>query len=188
MLSRLDQLKARGRIARDASTGGKGKRSNESGSGRRGELDNYTFGSYGLTGRQYAFVMEYVSDPSSQTAAAVRAGYSPRTAEATASRLLSRTNVSAAVTNMQVALRANTEVTAEQIINRLGVIAFDPRPKPRSADQVKALELLSKWLGLETNDFQGRVELVVSFGDGRQLDRLGDVVDVEDAEVVEDLE
>lgn len=42
----------------------------------------------GLTDLQAAFVHEYLANPKSKQAAAVRAGYSPRSAHVTASRLL----------------------------------------------------------------------------------------------------
>lgn len=132
---------------------------------------------YDLTGQQLAFVMEYVLDPSNQTEAAIRAGYAPRSAYDQAHNLLKHDGVKAAVQDLQAKLRDNTEVTAERIIQRLADIAFDPRPKPRSADQVKALELLSKWLGLDTADAVGRVEVAVTFADD-----VGPYVDLDDAE------
>ncbi len=46
-----------------------------------------------LTQRQRRFVREYVADPTNATVAAVRAGYSPKSARTIASRLLSNPNI-----------------------------------------------------------------------------------------------
>lgn len=48
---------------------------------------------YGVTDQQQRFADEYIINPSNATQAAVKAGYSPNTASATASRLLSYVNV-----------------------------------------------------------------------------------------------
>lgn len=48
---------------------------------------------YGVTDQQQAFADEYIINPANATQAAIKAGYSPNSATATASRLLSYVNV-----------------------------------------------------------------------------------------------
>ena len=80
-----------------------------------------------LNPRQAAFVTEYLIDLNG-TQAAIRAGYSPRSAEVTASRLLSDAKVSAAIAEAKAARMERTETTADDVIRELKRIAFlDPR-------------------------------------------------------------
>ena len=76
-----------------------------------------------LTARQTRFVAEYLVDLNG-TQAAIRAGYSPRTAEAQASRLLRNVKVSAAVAKGQAARFRKVEITAERVLREAGGLAF----------------------------------------------------------------
>ena len=71
-----------------------------------------------LTPKQELFVMEYVVDLNGKQAA-IRAGYSARTAEVQASRLLSHVKVQAAVQKAQESLVARVELHQEWVIDRL---------------------------------------------------------------------
>lgn len=182
MNDRIQALKAKGRVARGVDPDKKplpAKDGSANGNGSTGHNDPRLkkYAPYGLTGKQHAFVMQYVLDPSNQTEAAIRAGYAERSAHAQAHELLKHPGVQSAVSDLQEVLRSNTEVTVESVVERLSEIAFDRRPKPRSADQVKALELLMKYLGLDTTDALGRVELVISYGDEVQ-----EAMDIDDVE------
>lgn len=77
----------------------------------------------GLTPKQARFVQEYLVDVNS-TQAAIRAGYSKKTAQEQSSRLLSNVMVSAAVAKEQHALAEKTGVTAEKVIAELALIGF----------------------------------------------------------------
>ena len=63
-----------------------------------------------LTPKQELFVMEYVVDLNGKQAA-IRAGYSTKTAEVQASRLLSHVKVQAAVRQAQESLVERVEIT-----------------------------------------------------------------------------
>ena len=76
-----------------------------------------------LTDKQARFVEEYLVDLNA-TQAAIRAGYSARTAQEQGSRLLSNVKVSDAVASAQKARSERTGITAEQVINHLGAIGF----------------------------------------------------------------
>ena len=71
-----------------------------------------------LTTKQQLFVMEYVVDLNGKQAA-IRAGYSARTAEVQASRLLRHVKVQAAVKQAQVSLVERVELRQEWVIDRL---------------------------------------------------------------------
>jgi phage terminase small subunit len=76
-----------------------------------------------LTPKQQMFIKEYLIDLNGSKAA-VRAGYSPKTAEFQASRLLSKAKVSEAVKLAMDARSAKTEITAERVLRELGRVAF----------------------------------------------------------------
>ena len=76
-----------------------------------------------LTDRQARFVEEYLVDLNA-TQAAIRAGYSERTAQEQGSRLLSNVIVSQAVAKAQLARSRRTEVTQDRVVRELAMIAF----------------------------------------------------------------
>ena len=185
MPSELSDLRSRGKrlrsIAKDNGHASKADGKAVDSASRYADRDS--FGSFGLTRRQAMYVLEYIADPSSQTAAAVRAGYSPQSAHQAATGLMKSGKVKAAIEVLQERMRENTAITAEAVLTRLSEIAFDTRPKPRSADQVRALELMSKWLGLEV---QGNTQLQVVV---RFEDEVGDYVSddfIEDAVLLDE--
>jgi phage terminase small subunit len=79
-----------------------------------------------VTPRQSAFVREYLIDLNA-TQAAIRAGYSAKSAEVTASRLLSDAKVAAAV-QAGMDKRANKlEISADRVLEEISRMAFyDP--------------------------------------------------------------
>lgn len=76
-----------------------------------------------LTAKQEAFCREYVID-NNATQAAIRAGYSAKTAQPASSRMLSNVMVIALVTTLQGELAKKCEVTVEGITNELKSLAF----------------------------------------------------------------
>src|SRR4051794_41809085 len=80
-----------------------------------------------LNDRQACFVAEYLVDLNA-TQAAIRAGYSARTANEQAARLLANVSVAAAIAEAQAARSRRTEVTADRVMLELARVAFgDPR-------------------------------------------------------------
>lgn len=80
-----------------------------------------------LTTRQQRFVDEYLVDLNG-TQAAIRAGYSAKTAAEQSYDLLRRPHIAAAVATGQAALQDRTQVTAARVIQEIAMIAFaDPR-------------------------------------------------------------
>ena len=76
-----------------------------------------------LTARQARFVEEYLVDLNA-TQAAIRAGYSARTADKIGSELLGKTRIAEAISDAQAARSERTQVTADQVIAELAAIGF----------------------------------------------------------------
>ena len=76
-----------------------------------------------LTDKQKRFCEEYLIDLNA-TQAAIRAGYSTKTAEQTASRLLRNVKVQEYIAKRQKELSRSTEITQERVIKELALIAF----------------------------------------------------------------
>src|SRR4051794_39726934 len=80
-----------------------------------------------LNDRQARFVAEYLVDLNA-TQAAIRAGYSTRSAYSTGERMLRNAEVAAAIAEAQAARGRRTEVTADRVVLELARVAFgDPR-------------------------------------------------------------
>lgn len=81
----------------------------------------------GLEPRQQRFVDEYLIDLNG-TQAAIRAGYSSRTASEQSYDLLRRPHIAAAIAAGQAALQDRTQVTAARVVQEIALIALaDPR-------------------------------------------------------------
>ena len=76
-----------------------------------------------LTPKQIRFVDEWLIDFNGKQAA-IRAGYSAKTAEAAAARLLRNVKVQAEISRRQRDLQKRTEVTQDRVVKELARIAF----------------------------------------------------------------
>lgn len=76
-----------------------------------------------LTPKQKRFVQEYLIDLNA-TQAAIRAGYSPRTANEQGARLLAKASVQSALQEAMKRREKRTEVTADRVVQELAKIAF----------------------------------------------------------------
>lgn len=76
-----------------------------------------------LTPKQRRFVEEYLVDLNA-TKAAIRAGYSAKTAEFQASRLLRNVKVQEAIAERMKAREKRTEITQDRVLSELAKIAF----------------------------------------------------------------
>ena len=87
-----------------------------------------------LTDKQKRCCEEYLIDLNA-TQAAIRAGYSPKTAEQTASRLLRNVKVQEYIAKRQKELSRSTQITQERVIKELALIAFS-----NNADYARVVE------------------------------------------------
>ena len=76
-----------------------------------------------LTARQKKFANEYPVDLNG-TQAAIRAGYSPRSANPKASEMLKNPQIAAIIAEKMDARSKRTEVTADRVVEELAKIAF----------------------------------------------------------------
>lgn len=76
-----------------------------------------------LTAKQQRFVDEYLIDLNA-TQAAIRAGYSKKTADQQASRLLTNVKVSQYLSERRLALQGRIEITQEMVLRELAKIGF----------------------------------------------------------------
>lgn len=80
-----------------------------------------------LTPKQQRFVDEYLVDLNA-TQAAIRAGYSQKTANEQAARLLANVSVQTAIAERIKAREQRTEITQDKVVKELAKVAFgDPR-------------------------------------------------------------
>lgn len=102
-----------------------------------------------LNDKQKRFVAEYIVDYNA-TQAAIRAGYSEKSAEQLGFQLLKKPSVAEAVANAQKKLAVKSDVTIERVLKELASIGLD-NEKERTTDRLKALELIGKHLGMYTD-------------------------------------
>ena len=124
-----------------------------------------------LTPRQRRFVDEYLVDLNG-TQAAIRAGYSAKTARQIGQKLLTKVDIQQAISAAQAARQERTELTADEVIRDLRegravclgrtsvqvveVVKFEGEATPHEVDSLvfdpaganKALELLGKHIGM----------------------------------------
>lgn len=105
-----------------------------------------------LTAKQTRFVQEYLVDLNA-TQAAIRAGYSKKTANRIASENLSKLDIQIAIQEAQKACQKRTEVTQDYVIGKLKEITDRDASDCQDSDlkyssKIRALELLGKHLGL----------------------------------------
>lgn len=107
-----------------------------------------------LTPKQERFVAEYLVDLNA-TQAAIRAGYSPRTANEQATRLLANVSIQNAVQAAKKERIDRTKIDQDYVLAKLKEIAemdaADYQDSPlKYSNKLKALELLGKHLGIFT--------------------------------------
>ena len=142
-----------------------------------------------LTQRQSRFVAEYLIDLNG-TQAAIRAGYSAKTANEQASRLLANVNIQAAIQEAMKARQERTELTAQSVIDDIQAIKLDAMKEiadnngnMRMSDRtaaLKATELIGKHIGM----FRERVELTGRNGGQVQVSNI-DVSNISTAALAE---
>tara|TARA_R110002126_G_scaffold83915_1_gene204408 strand:+ start:771 stop:1154 length:384 start_codon:yes stop_codon:yes gene_type:complete len=103
-----------------------------------------------LTAKQLKFTREYAKDGNG-TQAAIRAGYSPNSADVEASRLLVNAKVGKAVAKFQENHRLKTEVTIESLAAELEHDRDRARQLDQTATAVTATVQIAKLYGLDIN-------------------------------------
>ncbi len=102
-----------------------------------------------MTPRQKRFVEEYLKDPNA-TQAAVRAGYSEKTAAVIGSENLRKPKIAEAVKESQAKRAERVEITADMILAELWKNVEMARDLGKMTDSNRALELCDKHIGALT--------------------------------------
>jgi len=111
------------------------------------------------------FCLEYVKDLNA-TQAAIRAGYSAKTAKQIGSRLLTNVDVAARAAELQSKLTDKLEITAERVLRETARLAFsDPRKYFNADGTVKRLVDLDDDAAAALASFES-VEKAIPGGEG----------------------
>ena len=100
-----------------------------------------------LTDKQARFCEEYLIDLNA-TQAAIRAGYSEKTAREQAAQNLSKLNIQEKIAELKAERSKRTEITQDSVIQELAAVARAEVKGVRAVDKLKALDLLGKPLGM----------------------------------------
>lgn len=114
-----------------------------------------------LTDKQTAFVREYLVDLNA-TQAAIRAGYSERTAYSVGQRLLKKVEIQRAVAAAQAKRARRVEIKAEDVLRGVIEVTTQARDSGDLKTALKGYELQGRHLGMWTE----RVKQEVSGPDG----------------------
>ena len=113
-----------------------------------------------LTPKQQRFVEEYLIDLNA-TQAAIRSGYSERTANEQGSRLLANVSISEAIAEAQEKLSNKAQVTVEMVVQGLLSEAKDLSEGSTQSARVSAWAHLGKHLGMfkDKIEHSGKIEI-----------------------------
>ena len=109
--------------------------------------DNGEFTENGqLHGKQKRFCEEYLVDLNA-TQAAIRAGYSEKTAYSMGHENRQKQKIQTYINHLMKWRSLRTQVTADRVLEELAKIAFAEKGK-KTGDKLKALDMLAKHLGI----------------------------------------
>lgn len=116
----------------------------------------------GLNPKQERFVAEYLVDLNA-TQAAIRAGYSPRSAHVHAARLLNNDNIRAAVAEKGKKVAENVDITVEFVLSGIKRVIQMAEDRGELNPALKGYELLGKHLQMfiERNETNLTGELTI---------------------------
>ena len=124
-----------------------------------------------LNAKQERFCEEYLVDLNA-TQAAIRAGYSDKTAKSQGSRLLTKADVSARVGELKAERAKRTEITADRVLRELARVAFvDPtdvlnmetatvKPDVSADDRAVIAAVKVKYIPVKQYDEDGELTVV----------------------------
>lgn len=100
-----------------------------------------------MTDKQKMFCHEYMVDRNA-TQAAIRAGYSPKTAKSQGQRLLTKVDIKKHIDEHTEEQYERAGISADDVLNELVSIAMVDGVEITGKQKIKALELLGRHLGL----------------------------------------
>lgn len=132
----------------------------------------------GLNAKQRAFCREYLVDRNA-TQAAIRAGYSERTARTIAAKLLAKDNIRAEIARLEAAQNKRLDITADKVKAEIAKIAFVD--VSGFIDSFDGNRLVFKSLGDIPENIRGAIKGIKTnrkpvFADGKVVDYDHEVV------------
>ena len=112
-----------------------------------------------LTAKQQRFVDEYLIDLNA-TQAAIRAGYSAKTADVIGYENLRKPQIMEIIEQAMQKREKRTEITQDRVLEELADIAFNDGGTQKTSDRLKALDLIGRNLGM----FKEKIELSGNLG------------------------
>lgn len=119
-------------------------------------------------------MQEYLIDLNA-TQAAIRAGYSAKTARQIGYQLLTKLHIQNAIAEAQAKAAEKLEITRERVLQEIADIAFTPSHTPdnetflSNKDKLNALDKLSRHLGLFEKDNDQRAPTIIIAKDDSEL-------------------
>ena len=115
------------------------------------------------TAKRYERVCrEYLVDLNGQQAA-TRAGYAPRNARVTASKLLTKPNIQARIAELTAEAQARVEITGDDVLRELARYAFPDTPTSHDdvfpGDRISSLDKLARHFSLYNDKVSHTVDL-----------------------------
>ena len=119
-----------------------------------------------FTVKQRTFIQEYLIDLNA-TQAAIRAGYSKKTAQQVGSQNLSKLVIQTAIQKAMKQRSERTGITATKILEAIAEIGFaDFNEDIRASDKLKALELMARHLGMFDNIAKSKRPCIITMNYG----------------------
>jgi phage terminase small subunit len=119
-----------------------------------------------LTAKQRTFIEEYLIDLNA-TQAAIRAGYSKKTAQQVGSQNLSKLVIQTAIQKAMNQRSKSTGITAAKVLDAIAEIGFaDFNEDIRASDKLKALELMARHLGMFDNIAKSQRPCIITMNYG----------------------
>jgi phage terminase small subunit len=107
-----------------------------------------------LTAKQKAFVQEYLVDLNGKRAA-IRAGYSKKTASVIAAQCLTKVNVQEALAKAQAKRQERTSISQDTVLKNIVRIGDKAESADKYSDALKAQEMLAKHVKLFSDSDSG---------------------------------
>lgn len=101
-----------------------------------------------LTPKQKAFVREYKANGGNGTQAAIKAGYSEKTARKIASENVTKPDIKEALAQEEKKLQEKYEYTIDDMVRELDDVKMKADAEQNRQAQIKAIELKGKAFGL----------------------------------------
>lgn len=124
-----------------------------------------------LTEKQKRFCEEYLIDLNA-TQAAIRAGYSVKTAYSIGEENLKKPEIQKMISELQNKQSERTQITADTVLKELEKIAFADT-EITGKEKIKALELLGKHLGMFNDkietDVDTELNIKINYGDENDI-------------------